>query len=80
MTDVEFARGYAARLPKELKTKMDKQIRDIVNGKRIAIENMFDDDSLEKTLRGNIEKFVYRFCRDNQKSFETRSGGTIEWN
>lgn len=80
MTDVEFVRGYAARLPKELKTRIDKQIRDIVSGKKIAIEQMFDNDSLENIRLGYIEKFVYKFCRDNQRSFEPRACGTKEWN
>lgn len=80
MKDVDFIREYVRRLPQKLKTHGDMQVRTIVNGGKIPVAEMYSDSDIEKINLSHIEAFVYKFCRDNQKSFEPRSGGTTEWN
>lgn len=81
MTDVEFVREYFARLPVKLKKYTDMQVRSIVNGKKIPLSEMLNDETLNQLSLSHIELFVYKYCRDNQTLFERRYySGTMEYN
>lgn len=77
MDDRDFCVEYVKRIDLSVKSKTKTSIQMVeivLHGKKIPVNEMFNDESLLKLHKDSVNLFVYKFVRDNQNCFFGCSG------